>query len=724
MLVFLIQYYNNSILVMFLMCAAVFTTIRSSVTHRRTDGWPKRSFMYMPLVVAIGQKRLTARSSRTGSFVAIIRSTASCTFILYGRNPGSVSFCPYIHALRYFRRPTHYGSLNTTTKKAYHTCYQYSSQPILVMNTNERTEVLLYTRRVFAEKYEAYGKNPSDYLVSADHLRGTREQRVARLYDELRENVEYFPAIASRIGYVPKQEPELRTYHPSEDDMQLLESLAEVSVFHEIQRQAARRPHHATRVKSFLPEGEAGYGTACGIFTAMTLSHNLEWRVNQESVVRSGKEIPFSFFNFKDGEITMAVSQYLTYFKPYPPISDEGWLPGFLRLHTPDWGEEVITFCPWTLFALEWAEHASVRYSDVAVPWPLRIDEIAMQYGPQLNKAVAYSKSVTYEQDRARTADDIAFTDGNVTEVVNLNCQEWIHNRDDRLRSVLRCSGLNPLTLLRRRPIDRTNQVFTRGYPFTPDHLENLQYFVNPSENINFYRLLDEDRRILNSLAPFSPFHEIMQQVHITREGLNAVRIVYRCATNQEEIPANVSIIEDTKFVVLPGFTILNSEGDKIFLEDYEHSWHTAKPGLYYGLRTCNERPGPLFFPEEMVVDAICQYFMFFNVFPKDIRHRDEPFILGFPLIKFEGIVPNVHTVRFFPWSSFAVSWYDDYLRFAQSDQQLPTHNGWSRIHGPASNVLPDFPGVLVHQLYDSEVSDRANDAAIRREQTGRRYVD
>ena len=157
-----------------------------------------------------------------------------------------------------------------------------------------------------------------------------------------------------------------------------------------------------------------------------------------------------------------------------------------------------------------------------------------------------------------------------------------------------------------------------------------------------------------------------------------------------------------------PGYGIKNlqNEDENEFFECYEWEWLKAKPGLYYGLTKCNDQPGSKFYSEPELHDAIRQFFLFFHTFPQ------MTFALGFPLIEFQGQIPNKHTVSFCSWSLFAVNWFNYYdCAVNQPDQSLITHPG-RRILRPFQAITRNYPGIQEEDKYDikrREKSRRAN---------------
>ena len=274
------------------------------------------------------------------------------------------------------------------------------------MITDQSTDDLLATRRKLAEVLSRHGSNPEDWLVSAEALSAPRQERIVRLYAELSENTDYFQRLANRAAAVPRTEPALRTYGPTDRDIHLLEELAQLSKLHEIQLQAARRPHHATLVRAYNPPNSpTGWLTPpLGIWCGMTIDRSGHcWESNSEMVTRDGlRQLAYTY---DERTTTQAVVFHLTYFKPYPPLL-EGWLPGFLRLQRTEW-EEKIWFCTWTTFILEWAQRANFKM--VGAPrWPLRIFTIYNQHRRYLFYPMRYDINVTWTQDRERA---MALTD-------------------------------------------------------------------------------------------------------------------------------------------------------------------------------------------------------------------------------------------------------------------------------------------------------------------------
>ena len=87
------------------------------------------------------------------------------------------------------------------------------------MITDQSTDDLLATRRKLAEVLSRHGSNPEDWLVSAEALSAPRQERIVRLYAELSENTDYFQRLANRAAAVPRTEPALRTYGPTDRDI-------------------------------------------------------------------------------------------------------------------------------------------------------------------------------------------------------------------------------------------------------------------------------------------------------------------------------------------------------------------------------------------------------------------------------------------------------------------------------------------------------------------------
>ena len=598
-----------------------------------------------------------------------------------------------------------------------------------IIHCTATTEELLEQRDSLSSVLWENDLDPDSFLNSEDFLNLSPDERVWNFHYSLVSSKHdlLFRELEERVTKANLTNgTTIRNYRPPGRAVQIVRELSFHSMLHEIQYRTLVTPNY---LHLLVPRGTKTIIEGChkpGLYSMREINpdHFADKAMTQAEIIREG----LAHARFTDeNSMDRAIGQYFTFFKPYPPIAEAGdapanGIPGFYRLHSHP-TDVVVTFTTWFQAIFEWGQDMSAAMQ-CDPGWPLPISALPTTF-PQLYAPIPYNIYEVTGENRQRTPDShLRYVLWNPIPInweryrvwkdalqsragANLENSAWTRRQHQLFTAVLTTADYNPQDFLTEEPWDPINLTQLAKYKFPDDKWPEFQEVIEAiSVDNRKYMTEQDDYTLLCRLAPTSPFHDIMREIHAEREGLNAVRVVRQTVWNSPQALTDTLVCREIAMGRYPGYTGVAGNGDKVFLEPGEYDWHRAEPGLYYGLESCDDGPGQRFIPQKVLQQAVLQYILFFKPHTLLISRygepRYEPWAVGFPMIEFNGGIPNRHRITMMPWAIF-VSFWSDYWRALQ-DQALPLClSNQTRLYNFDVNVFQRYPGPRRHP-YQNEV--------------------